>query len=148
MVIDCDGVYKHHPRASFHSDGEAFMGALRWEINSEHRLTILHLAGDLPGAIVRERIEEFWHTNPESLSNHCIVDMRDYIGDFGYDDLAVIAKNWRKFARGRDAGLGTAIVTNDRFARLLMTVVSRLFHARKFALFADAEEARRWIATI
>jgi hypothetical protein len=124
------------------------MGALRWEVDSERRLTILHLTGDLPGAIVRERIEEFWHTYPESFSNHCIVDTCDYIGDLGYDDLAGIAKNWRKFARGRDAGLGTAIVTNDRFARLLMTVVSRLFHGRKFALFADVGEAKSWIETI
>jgi hypothetical protein len=124
------------------------MGALLWEVDPQRRLTILRLDGDLPGEEVRERIEGFWGAHPESISNHCVVDMRTYVGNLSYDDLSAISRRWHKLSQGRDAGCGTAIVTNDRFAKLLMNVVSLLFHSRRFALFADVDEALRWIETI
>jgi len=123
------------------------MGALTWDVDPERHVTVLRLDGDLEGWAVRARIEAFWHAHPESIANHCIVDMRDYTGDLHYDDLSIIATRWRELARGRDAGCGTAIVTHDRFARVLLRAVALLFHNRRFALFAEMEEAMRWVAT-
>lgn len=124
------------------------VGALTWDVDPKRHVTVLRLAGDLDGQAVRARIEAFWQAHPEDIANHCVVDMRNYTGDLGYDDLTTIAQQWRKFARGRDAGRGTAIVTNDRFARLLMRAVALLFPTRRFALFADMDEATRWLGTI
>ena len=122
--------------------------ALTWEVDPEHQVTILRLVGDVDGRAVRARIEEFWRDHPESIANHCVVDTSGYVGDLGYDDLTAIAMQWRKHAQGRDAGRGTAIVTHDRFARLLMSAVALLFPMRRFELFAEMGEARDWIETI
>jgi hypothetical protein len=124
------------------------LGALTWDVDPERHVTVLRLAGDLDGQAVRTRIEAFWDTHPKAIANHCIVDMRSYTGDLGYDDLTMIARQWRKVAAGRDAGRGTAIVTNDRFARLLMRAVALLFPTRRFALFAEMDEATQWLGTI
>jgi len=124
------------------------VGALTWDVDPERHVTVLRLTGDLDGQSVRARIEAFWQAHPEAIANHCVVDMRNYTGDLGYDDLTTIAQQWRKLARGRDAGRGTAIVTNDRFARLLMRAVALLFPSRRFALFAEMDEATQWLATI
>ena len=71
-----------------------------------------------------------------------------FTGDLGYDDLATLAMDWRKVASGRDAGRGTAIVTNDRFAGFLMRAVALLFPTRRFALFAEMNEAMQWLESI
>lgn len=110
-------------------------------------MTVLRLAGDLDGRAVRTRIEELWHAHPETIANHCVVDTRDYTGDLSYEDLTTIALNWQKVARGRDGGRRTAIVTNDRFARFFMRAVALLFPTRRFALFAEIDEAMRWLET-
>ncbi len=123
-------------------------GALTWDVDPHRHVTVLRLAGDLDGQVVRARIEAVWQANPEAIANHCVVDMRNYTGDLGYDDLATIALDWRKVARGRDAGRGTAIVTNDRFAGFLVRAVALLFPTRRFALFADMDEATQWLATL
>lgn len=123
-------------------------GALTWDVDPDRHVTVLRLAGDLDGQAVRARIEAFWDAHPEAIPNHCVVDMRSYTGDLGYDDLATIAVEWQKAARGSDAGRGTAIVTNDRFARYLMRAVALLFPKRRFALFAEIDEAMQWLETI
>ena len=123
------------------------MGALTWHVDPDRHLTVLRLAGDLDGPAVRTRIEALWHAHPETIDNHCVVDVRSYTGDLGYDDLTTIAGQWQQFARGRDAGRGTAIVTNDRFARFLIRAVALLFPTRRFALFADVDAATQWLET-
>ncbi len=124
------------------------MGALTWEVDPERRITVLRLVGDLDGGAVCAGIEAFWSAHPESIPNHCVVDMRNYTGNLAYDDLATIGTRWRVLAQGRDAGCGTAIVTHDRFATFLMRVVMLLFPTRRFALFADVDEAMNWLETI
>jgi hypothetical protein len=124
------------------------MGALTWEVDPKRQLTILRLVGDLEGWALRARIEAFWRAHPESIANHCLVDMRDYTGDLHYDDLFAIARQWRELAQQRDAGCGTAIVTHDRFAKFLMKVVTLLFPTRRFALFAELGDAMHWLGTI
>jgi hypothetical protein len=123
-------------------------GALTWDVDPDRHVTVLRLAGDLDGQAVRARIEAFWQAHPEAIANHCVVDMRSYTGDLGYDDLATIALDWRKVAQGRDAGRGTAIVTNDRFAAFLMRAVALLFPTRRFALFAELDDAMQWLQGI
>jgi hypothetical protein len=124
------------------------MGALTWEVYPERRLTILRLVGDLEGWALRARLEVFWRAYPESIANHCLVDMRAYTGDLHYDDLSAIAVQWRAIAQQRDAGCGTAIVTHDRFAAFLMRAVALLFHTRRFALFTEPCDAIRWLGTM
>jgi hypothetical protein len=123
------------------------VGALTWEVDPDRQVTVLRLAGDLDGRMVRARIEAFWHAHPETIANHCVVDVRSYTGDLGYDDLTTIGREWRKIARGRDAGRGTAIVTNDRFAHFLLRAVALLFPTRRFALFTGVDEAMQWLET-
>jgi hypothetical protein len=122
--------------------------ALTWEVDAERHITVLRLVGDLDGRAVRARIEAFWHAHPDAISNHCLIDMADYTGDLGYDDLTAIAVQWRQRAKGRDAGCGTAIVTRDRFARFMMSAVALLFPTRRFALFADFGAALDWLDTM
>ncbi len=110
-------------------------------------MTVLRLTGDLNGRAVRARIEELWRAHPETIANHCVVDTRDYTGDLSYEDLTTIALNWQTVARGRDEGRGTAIVTNDRFAQFLMRAVALLFPTRRFALFAEVDDAMQWLET-
>jgi len=123
------------------------VAALTWDVDPNRHLTVLRLAGDLDGTAVRTRIEALCHAHPETIDNHCLVDVRSYTGDLGYDDLTTIAGQWQKLARGRDAGRGIAIVTNDRFARFLIRAVALLFPTRRFALFADVDEAVQWLET-
>jgi hypothetical protein len=124
------------------------VGELTWEVDPERHVTVLRIVGDLDGRRVRARIEAFWCAHPDSISNHCLVDMADYTGDLGYDDLTAIAMQWRELAKGRDVGCGTAIVTRDRFARFLMAAVALLFPTRRFALFAEVDEALLWLETM
>jgi len=124
------------------------VAALTWDVDPDRHLTVLRLGGDLDGRAVRARIKALWHAHPETIANHCVVDVRKYTGDLGYDDLTAIALEWRKLAREQDAGRGTAIVTNDRFARFLMRAIATLFPTRRFALFAQMDEAMHWLETI
>jgi hypothetical protein len=115
-------------------------------IDRERQLTVIRCVGDVDGPTVRARILAFWPANPETIDNNCLVDVRDYVGNLGYNDIRAIAMAWHEFAKGRDAGRRIAIVSRDRFAGLLVKVVARLFNTRQFALFHDVDDALRWLA--
>jgi hypothetical protein len=115
-------------------------------IDRERHLTVIRCVGDVDGRTVSTRIRVFWLANPETIDNDCLVDVRDYTGNLGYYDIQAIATAWRDFAGARDAGRSTAIVSRDRFAGLLVKVIARLFNTRRFALFSEVDDARRWLA--
>lgn len=124
-------------------------GRLAWSVDPDRRLLTILCRGGVSDHDLLSRIPRIWEAFPEVIGYDSIVDARGLTSEGGWTwpALREIARQWREFARGRDAGRRTAIVTTDTWIAMLVGAFVLDYRGRRFRCFRDPELARAWVAS-
>jgi len=122
---------------------------LAWSVDPDLRLLTILCRGGVSDHDLLSRIPRIWEACPEVIGYNTLVDARGLTSEGGWTWPALrgIARQWREFAQGRDAGRRTAIVTNDTWIAMLAGAFVIDYRGRGFRCFGDPAPARAWLAS-
>lgn len=121
------------------------MGSIDYTIDREQRRVLIRFLGDPDGRMLRAAMERLWSEFPKIAEYDSNCDMREFTGDFGFDDIRALSEAWKLFCGGRDRSRRTAVVSFDRFAPLDLKAIALCFAGRELMVFRSMDEARHWL---
>lgn len=131
------------------SDGRPRPGGdrLTWRVDRERSVLVITCRGAVSDDDLLSAIPPIWEDCPEVLGCDTLVDARDLTSEGGWTwpALREIARRWRDFAQGRDAGRRTAIVTRDSWVALLAGAFVLDYRGRRIRCFGEPEAAYEWM---
>ena len=128
-------------------DPGAASGRVTWSVDAESRLLVIVCRGGVTDDDLLAVIPGIWHERPEVISYDSVVDARDLTSEGGWTwpVLREIARRWHAFARGRDMGRRTAIVTTDTWIARLASVIAIDYQGRRMRCFGCPQLALTWL---
>lgn len=119
---------------------------LTWRADPDRRVLSIVCRGPVSDHDLLSRIPLIWETCPEVIGYDTVVDARSVTSEGGWTwpALREIARLWRAFARGRDVGRRTAVVTTDTWIAMLVGAFVIDYQGRRFRCFGDPLLAYAW----
>src|SRR5262245_41830321 len=96
--------------------GVCGVASIEYDIDRARRRVVIRFAGEVDGRMLNAAMARLWEEFPAIGGSDSICDMREFVGNIGFDDIRDVAQAWARFTAGADRGRRTAIVTYDRFA--------------------------------
>lgn len=121
------------------------MGSIDYTIDQEQRRVQIRFLGDVDGRMLHHAMARLWREFPEIAEYDLNCDMREFTGDFGFDDIRVLSEAWKLFCGGRDRCRRTALVSLDRYAPMYLKAIALCFAERELAVFRSMDEAQLWL---
>lgn len=121
------------------------MGSIDYTIDQQRRRAHIRFLGDVDGRMLHQAMERLWREFPEIAEYDSSCDMREFTGDFGFDDIRALSEAWNLFCRGRDRSRRTAVVSLDRYAPLYLKAIALCFADRELSVFRSMDAAQLWL---
>lgn len=134
-------------RPQWDAIGEYGSGRVSWVVDFRQSLLTIRLQGGVTDDDLSTGIPRIWGGHPDVLEFDTIVDARHLTGEgkYGWRGLRDVARDWRHFAKGRDAGTKAAIVLGDTLLTKLVRAIAFDYPGTVFRIFLDVDEAKAWL---